>query len=155
VISGIYAIENITNHKKYIGRSRDVMNRWKQHIKNAFNRKIKHKLYDAIINEGIENFRFYILEITDNLEEREKYFINKYNTINNGYNTLPGGNDFENLYVFRSKLTISEVKDIKARKLRGEKKKNAYSLYREKITYNGFEKIWYNINWKNIERIQG
>ena len=155
MISGIYAIENILNHKKYIGRSKDVMNRWKQHIKHAFKKKIKNKLYDAIIKEGLENFIFYILEITDNLEEREKYFINKYDTMNNGYNTLPGGNDFESLYICRSKLTISEVKDIKERKLRGEKKKNAYSLYREKITYKGFEKIWYNCNWKKIDQIQG
>jgi len=155
MISGIYAIENINNHKKYIGRSKDVMNRWKQHIKSAFNRKIKHKLYDAIINEGIENFTFYVLEITDNLEEREKYFINKYDTTNTGYNTLPGGNDFENLYICRSKLTVNEVKDIRARRLRGEKKKNAYSLYREKITYKGFEKIWYNMNWKKVDQIQG
>ena len=30
-LSGIYCIENLVNHKKYIGMSRDIKRRWIEH----------------------------------------------------------------------------------------------------------------------------
>lgn len=51
--------------------------------------------YNAIQKYGIENFSYEILEECDNslLDEKEKYYIKKYDTFNNGYNLTEGGQD--------------------------------------------------------------
>ena len=44
-ISGIYKIENLINHKVYIGQSKDINKRWSRHRSNEH--KIQ-KLYKII-----------------------------------------------------------------------------------------------------------
>ena len=39
VISGIYKIENLINHKVYIGQSVNIYKRWKEHKWSAFSKK--------------------------------------------------------------------------------------------------------------------
>ena len=41
IISGVYAITNITNNKKYIGCSKNIYQRWRQHKYEANNKKQK------------------------------------------------------------------------------------------------------------------
>ena len=47
VISGIYKIENLINHKVYIGQSINIFRRWKGHMRNLKNNKQTH-LYLAM-----------------------------------------------------------------------------------------------------------
>lgn len=88
-ISGIYSIQNIKNKKRYIGQSRDIYERWKSHRYSYKNNKNKSKIYLAIREYGIENFIFEILEEIkeENLNDRELYWIEVYDSINNGYNS--------------------------------------------------------------------
>lgn len=90
---GIYLITNTVNDLKYVGQSIDIYNRWKQHQSTSKNEKEQNKLYQAIRKYGIENFNFKILEECekDQLNEREIYWINYYNSFNNGYNMTHGG----------------------------------------------------------------
>lgn len=92
---GIYKIENLINHKVYIGQSKQIEYRWKQHIDRAKNLEYKTHLYLAIRKYSLENFKFEIIEecLEDKLNEREKYWIAYYDSVNpqKGYNNTSGG----------------------------------------------------------------
>lgn len=93
---GIYKIENIINHKIYIGKSIFVEKRFKEHKYALINNcHINKHLQSAWNKYGSENFEFSIIEecSKSNINEREIYWINFYGGIenNNNYNILKGG----------------------------------------------------------------
>lgn len=66
--------------------------RWQEHKCDARNPKRNNKvLYRALNKYGIDNFKFEVIEETSEPEEREKYFIKKFNTFKDGYNQTLGG----------------------------------------------------------------
>ena len=87
----IYQIKNNINGKIYIGQtSISIEERWRQHLRDA-NIKDYH-LYRAFKKYGIENFTISILEeVSDNINERERYWIQLLDSYNNGYNSTFGG----------------------------------------------------------------
>lgn len=90
----IYKITNQINQKSYIGKTEQVnpVNRWKEHQRETLKDKSQTRaLYRAIRKYGVNNFNFEILEETNNPNEREKYYIQYYNTYHNGYNETLGG----------------------------------------------------------------
>ena len=89
----IYLIENQLNKHKYIGKTYlTIEERWKQHKKDAKKDDcLHHPLYAAINKYGIDNFIITLIEETENLEEREKYWIAYYNSYYDGYNATTGG----------------------------------------------------------------
>lgn len=87
----IYLLINKLNNKKYIGQTININKRFNRH-KNANGGC--HKLYNSIKKHGWNNFEYSILEIHyDSYEANnaEIYWIAKLDTINTGYNILPGG----------------------------------------------------------------
>lgn len=89
----VYMHKNKINGKVYIGASRQkpIKRRWRQG--SAY--KECTKFYDAIKEFGWINFDHIIL--FENLTKEEAFnkeieLIEKYNSINNGYNILKGGN---------------------------------------------------------------
>lgn len=90
----IYKITNTINNKSYIGKTEKSkpLNRFKEHIQDSKrDYKNKRPLYEAFKKYGHENFKFEILEETDNPNEREVYYISFYNTYKEGYNATLGG----------------------------------------------------------------
>ena len=67
------------------------MRRWRDH-KNRYLRD-DNSLYKAFRKYGLENFDFIVVEECepDKLNEREKYYIEYYNTFFDGYNETTGG----------------------------------------------------------------
>lgn len=95
-LCGIYCIENIIDHKKYIGLSRDIYRRWNEHkseLRN--NRHINPYLQAAWNKYGEDAFVFIILELCSPLKlcDRECFYIQKYKALSheNGYNLTSGG----------------------------------------------------------------
>lgn len=94
---GIYKITNIITKEVYIGQSLDCCDRWKQHCKNALGVGTstgESKLYRSMKKEGLNNFTFEILEECDSkyLDEKEKYYIDLYDSYNFGLNGNRGNN---------------------------------------------------------------
>ena len=95
-MKAIYKITNILNHKCYIGQSNNPMERWKQHKYRAKNGidKGKSAIHDAIRELGEENFLFEIIGWFKDYNEKEKYYIQYYNSlVPNGYNIMLGGEE--------------------------------------------------------------
>ena len=91
----IYKITNKLNDKVYIGQTvKSCQKRWTQH-KNNSNKEYFSQivLYKAFNKYGIENFNFEEIEEVPNeeLDEREKYWIEYYDSYFNGYNSTLGG----------------------------------------------------------------
>ncbi len=92
---GIYAICNLKNKKYYIGQSRNITKRHAEHIRDLNNGKHHNiHLQRAWAQYGEESFVFDILEYCnlEDLDEREKYWIEQYDAQRSGYNIRPGGN---------------------------------------------------------------
>lgn len=90
---GIYKITNINNEKVYIGKSVKFIDRWRIHAKRGCNiERISGQIYEAMFDEGLENFSFEIVEICskDQQTEREKYWIDFYKSNQWGYNIRNG-----------------------------------------------------------------
>ena len=61
---GIYKIENLINHKVYIGQSKDIERRWKYHRTRIYREENDSlPLYRAFRKYGIENFSFNVIEL--------------------------------------------------------------------------------------------
>lgn len=90
----IYKISNDVNDKVYIGQTTySLAERWKGH-KQEYRKRTQRKLYIAMNEIGIEHFRIEIIEKCNEqeLDEREKYWIEYYNSQKEGYNMTIGGN---------------------------------------------------------------
>ena len=92
---GIYKITNIDTQRAYIGRSTDIKKRLTEHVKGAFNISTiaDQEIHRVMGREGIDRFSFEVLEKVekDKLNEREKYWIDFYQTQSYGYNQNKGG----------------------------------------------------------------
>ena len=96
MIGYIYQIENLITHESYIGQTIDFQRRIKTHINKL--RRGAHenpKLQNAWNKYGEQEFHFRkwefeIQEETD-LDKLECEYIKKYNSLENGYNLIPGG----------------------------------------------------------------
>lgn len=88
---GIYRIVNKINGKCYIGKSANIEQRFKGHKnKMSYGTEV---LYQAFRKYGIDNFDFSIIEecSLELLSDREKYWIQYYNSYEKGYNSTLGG----------------------------------------------------------------
>ena len=92
--SGIYKITCLKTGEIYIGKSTDIKSRWQQHCKSAFNcGTIAHSLLHTKMKQhGVECFTFEVVEQVpkDQLSEREKFYINFYQTKETGLNERNG-----------------------------------------------------------------
>ena len=118
----IYKIENKLNGKIYIGKTlKTIQERWKEHCHDFKRERCeKRPLYSAMNKYGIENF--FIEEIeqceANILSEREKYWIEYYNSFKYGYNATTGGDgrsylDYDLiLSLWQEGKTITEISKI-------------------------------------------
>ena len=94
VVTGIYKITNQTTNQVYIGQARDMAARWKEHAKCGLDidRPAGNKLYQAMMEDGLQNFSWELLEecSATELNEKERKYIELYQSAKFGYNSNKG-----------------------------------------------------------------
>lgn len=127
----IYIIKNYCNEKVYIGQTtQSIQERFNQHMKPSTTKKRgTYKIYNAINKYGKENFYIELLEETteDKLDEREMFYIDKFDSYKNGYNSTNGGDS----------KTICKIQDVEKLKEMFNKNKT----YQEMADYFGVNKV--------------
>ncbi len=108
----VYVIENLINSHKYIGVTKQTLDqRFRQHMKDL-KKGSKLTVHNAIRKHGIDSFRVYKIDDAESLselKEKEKYWIEKYDTFKNGYNeTLGGEGSWGRKVTLKTKKLISE-----------------------------------------------
>lgn len=149
----IYKVTNKINNKIYIGQTRNTLDKRKsEHYREArycdkWNIK-DNKFHKALLKYSYEDF---IWEIEDDsalsseeLLEKEIYYINKYDSFKYGYNSTIGGDV--------PPKTLGE-KNIQARLTDDEADEIKMLLKETVITQKEIAKM-YNVNLTTVERIQ-
>lgn len=111
----VYKITNLINGKIYIGQvyNKSIYDRFNRHCKEA-SKTSRSYLGRAIYKYGKDNFKIEVIEIgysTLELNEKEKYWINHYNSTNSsiGYNLTSGG-DGGNTYLCKSEKELNAIR---------------------------------------------
>lgn len=94
MVSGIYIIRCLVNGKVYVGQSVNFKGRKNSHLCDLRTNRGIQKLQDDWNTYGEESFEFVLLEQIDDKNkrnEREKFYIQKFSSITDGYNTNTGG----------------------------------------------------------------
>lgn len=89
VHTGIYKITNLENQMSYVGQSINLAQRFTQHIKRGIGADppTRNKLYPAMLEAGVENFSFEVIEecAAADLDEREQYWQGYFGSKEFGY----------------------------------------------------------------------
>ena len=182
----IYIIKNKLNDKVYIGQTTtNIKTRFNQHCKNSTLKSRHYKLYNAIKKYGKDKFYIEILEQgvdINKLDEREIYYIEKYNSYLKGYNSTKGGDGrvinkeydekeivalYNNGYLLKQIGQIYNVSDATISRVLNKlnvKTRHDGNKY-ESFNVEEFKKMWadkdikikdmakfYNVNEKTIRR---
>lgn len=110
----IYIITNKINNKVYIGQTiQPLKDRWYRHCqqKSLSDSELNMSIKRAILKYGKQNFNIEVLEECDKsiLNDREIFYIKKYDSYKNGYNSTIGGG---NSKITEYKLDVCEHKAI-------------------------------------------
>ena len=89
----IYKITNNVNGKVYVGQTKqNVRDRFYRHCSRiGSTHELNMAIHKAIRKYGKQNFTLEVIEETENLNEREKYWIAFYDSYKTGYNSTLGG----------------------------------------------------------------
>ena len=116
--SGIYCYTNKLNGKRYVGQSINLEKRYYQHLYNITAPKPYFDYYLHLY--GVDNFVYEVLEYCDKSiqNEREKYWIDYYDSYNNGYNLTNGGSGYNitlsDSHIIALKASWTDERKLKA-----------------------------------------
>lgn len=115
----IYKFTHLQSGRAYIGQTiQDPNQRRLEHICDSRHTTKTYHFHNALRKYGVENFLFEVLDRAYSLEqlnELEEFYVEKFNSINNGFNIRqPGSNKLHSL---ESKQRMSEAqKEAHARR---------------------------------------
>ena len=117
----IYKITNEENDLIYIGQTiASILTRFKEHCYDA-KKGSKNKFHSAMREIGIDKFHVELVEecSLEKLDDRERYWINFYDSYKNGYNSKNGGQnsllntDYKNCIQYylenKDKKTLTQI----------------------------------------------
>lgn len=117
----IYKITNKINSKVYIGLTKDLERRFKEHKTG----KGSKSLYRDILKYGEDNFDFSVLEEVNDYNQaalKEIQYISNYDALISGYNKTPGGE-------------IPETQSLKEKKNKKKKKSKRNKVFCKDCIY--------------------
>lgn len=118
----IYTISEVRDHygviykltspsgKCYIGQSTHVRSRFNSY-KSVNSIKDQDKIYKALTKYGVNNFLFEIIDIAENkieIDNKEIFYIELYDSVKNGYNLQYGGGNGKSSEETKLKLSKSK-----------------------------------------------
>lgn len=98
------------NNKCYIGQTSDYKRRMREHKACGYGEE--KVLYEAFNKYGLDNFTFEIIEETEYYNDRERYWIDHYNSYRHGYNMTLGGEEPPVKYGEAHHLATHSLKDV-------------------------------------------
>lgn len=115
----IYKITNKANGKIYIGQTvGSIEDRFYHHIYDALVLKKHTKLGRAIRKHSKECFSIEAIETTENLDEREIFWISHFKTVKGGYNIKIGGNGGPHASSTKKKISQANTRRIWTEEMR-------------------------------------
>jgi group I intron endonuclease len=162
----VYSFTNKINGKRYIGQTINPKSRYIAHINDSNNpnsQAYNYPLAKALRKYGLNNFVYEVLgeELTiDEMNELEIYYIDLYDSINNGYNILEGGRNASRIHSDEAKAKMSEAKgELSVNEIinlriayrdHSSPTKIYKELYQDKMHFNSFLNIWTGQRYKHI-----
>lgn len=148
-MTGIYKITNKENGKVYIGQATNIEKRLSEH------RRKRTQTIDNYINIlGVDSFDFEIIEecTPEQLNEREKYYIQKYDSQLRGYNIQDGGlNNSVGEGNGRAKLSEEIVIKMREAYANHESPLDFYNSIRYTgISKSSFQCAWQGRSWGHV-----
>lgn len=157
---GIYKITNLSNGKSYIGQSINIERRWEQEKEASYNpneESYNYPLSCAFRKYGFQNFSFEILEecFREDLNQKEQFWIEYYNSYKEGYNQTPGGDSTLHM----CKLTPEQAEEIIELLLLATTNNleiyftdigKKYNISRDTIQGINCGRYWYNSKYKDL-----
>ena len=108
----IYKITNTVDGNVYIGQTtKSAESRFKEHCRDALSGRLNTALAQAIRKYGVDFFEVEEIEAVDSpdmLDEREAYWIDRYDSVRYGYNMTAGG-DGGNTYASKSPAEMEVI----------------------------------------------
>ena len=147
-IYSIYKIQ-FPNGKVYIGQTYNTHKRWLEHLYEAASGN-NLKVYKAMRKYKITIDNFYIVEANILTQEeanaKEIYYISKFNSQKEGYNTGSGGlNGWQPKGETHPKAVLTDAELLQLRKIRYSKLysvANVFEFYKHRLSFSGFQKYW-------------
>ena len=93
-INGVYVIKNNEKEKYYVGQSKDILKRIKQHFNGTTpkNMKFAEDYFSSENKDTLFSVKIIPLRTKDELDATEKSLIEEYDSFANGYNENGGNN---------------------------------------------------------------
>ena len=147
-MTGIYKITNLITNMSYIGQSLNIKKRWNEEKRRAFlknDKSYNYPLSKAFRKYGLKNFSFEILEecSQDLLNEKEKFYISKYNTFYNGYNQTLGG---DNAIIKPKENIIGIIQDLENTDMLHREIAEKWNISIEMVQGINTGRYWYQEN---------
>lgn len=112
----IYKITNTLTNQSYIGYTKQTLNiRWKQHYSQALKESKNRKFYNAIRKYGVDVWDREVIDVANDANEakvKETFYIEKFNTYNQGYNATKGG-DGNNGIIMSAESNLARSQKLK------------------------------------------
>ena len=141
----IYKVTNTNDNKSYIGATiQDIESRKKDHINKA-NKGIGGYFQEALATCGIDSFKWEQIDTATNqndLAEKERNYILKYDCVTNGYNQNKGGGFKKYVYQYdvNTGQLLNKFDDLEsaAKYVKGNKKSISKACLNDRRTSKNY-----------------